>query len=322
MLKKIFLLAVLITNLFKKLTIGLTLFLYNRTLGSKWGVIIGVAGLALLLLVTTIVFMPKNMASDQPAQRQVSKSRVIIEKEFTVEQSFDEESSDIQNLDALIAEATADPVETIEENLQGAEAAISFQATEFGIGGAGRPEPFMPSYRQLDPNNPPVSIHSGPTSDVDLAAQEAEQRRNEIRDALHNDVLIKGIVLDADHSNPMAILETFSPSGQTETNTYKVGDRVDLAIGNAQIVSIATEDVVLTIDDVTVNKRLPEFSEDAGVVPVSDTAGEDSGLMPPPVAPGGTQQNVAQGKQAPNDGTSINEAKKKIEEIDQLLDSF
>jgi hypothetical protein len=335
MLKKIILLSLLITNLFKKLTVGLTLFLYNRTFGTRTGVIMGVAGLAMLVVVSTFIFMPKNLATGDaenarmvatqvPAKKEISFNAAEITEEMNDTQAFELEITD----DYISQSSGTVTIDEIERHLQSIDA-ISYQATEFNMGGSvGRSEPFMPA-RPLSPMDNIMGgdpLDPAGLSPEELARQEAEQRRNEIRDRIHSDISVKGIVLSSDHSDPMAILEVTRSDGTVKVGTFKEGDVVNLTSVQGTISEISDYVIKISAEDVTEEKHLPQFEdEELNIVPVADSgAGREvdsqpqGDLMPPPTP----------GKFPPPPGvksttpSSIGDAKKKIEEIDKLLDSF
>lgn len=335
-LKKILLLVMLIGNLFKQLMFGLTLFLYNRALGNRWGAIICVTIVGLLILFGALILLPgEKVASSKPdklvANANVSVEGLSINDTYEAEQAeLDEEASLDEELQGQVSENGA--IDTIEQNLREADA-ISFQATEIKNSPEGRTEPFAPSYvfgsgSEFFPEGGNSIDGKGiaPPSPQEIAKQKAEERRNEIRGSLDNDITVKGILMDANKIGSMAVVEIISPDGRKTVRTVKAGEVISLPNCTAKINKILEDKIAITSEDIKYEKYLPQFKDEDTVpvanvtnnVPPDGTKTPSDNLIPPP--------NPAAGKaSAPaskGSDSSIDNAKKKIDEIDKLLNSF
>ncbi|MEW5819039.1 MAG: hypothetical protein AB1782_02525 [Cyanobacteriota bacterium] len=309
--KKVILFFMLVIKLAKQLVVGLTVFLYNRTLGSRWGAIICMGAVALLLLLGAFFFMPSesvaNVNTNNVNSSEVTdtiSSGVAVEEEFNFEENLSEE--DVQTSEELLAQVSQDITgDVLGANIDG----VNFQASAVG-----RSEPFAPiqfggtGYVDIPGGDPDVGP-AGLTPE-EIKKQEEEQRRQEIMASIQG-VTVKGIVYDADGGAPMAILEYAAPDGSTTVKTAIPGDVLYLSNCQPKIEKIDQNFVKFVADDVTEFRHLPPFEDDADdTVPVADISPSGGDLVPPPT-PGNA-----------NNDSSIGDAKKKIEEIDKLLDSF
>ena len=314
--KKLILFCILILDLSKQLVVGLSIFLYNRTLGTRVGAFIGIGAVALAFLFAMFVWAPSAMMADT-SQMNKSDDSVSVKQEIS-----NLRENQISDEDNLLAN-------NLQDNQLAKDAgefldldAINFQATEYNPAAVGRSEPFAPrnsgSSSMLNGPNAIPGSEGSTMSAEELAAQEAEKRRNEISSTIGSDITIKGIIFNENGTDPMAIVEYVSGDGDTKVKTVVPGDVLDLSICEATIVEIAKNTIDVKSEDVRKRKYLPNFEDESeGSAVASDDSSESSGsgdnLMPPPVPTGGANQG--------ND-SSMTDAKKKIEEIDKLLDSF
>ena len=316
--KKVILFFMLVLNLFKQLVVGLGVFLFNRTLGSRMGVVICMGIIALVLMLCLFVLsLPANMASESPERIKNNAESASVSAEVSVEESYmPDESYQGDDVEDLLAQTDDTDTRTIEENIDNVDA-FNFQVTEFDVS-IGRSEPFAP---QLFGPGVTTTSQGGMGTEDSLSAEElakieAEKRREEIRDTITNDVSIKGIVYeDSKDAEPMAIIEYTASDGAAIVQTVVPGDEIRLNTCSATVSVIEQSRIRFTSEDVEQSIRLPAFDdEDSENVMVSDDSYGDDDLGPDdlaaPPTPGG------------GDDSSITDAKKKIEEIDKLLDSF
>lgn len=329
--KKVVLFFMLVINLFKQLVVGLTLFLYKRTLGSRWGAFICMGGVALLLLFSFMVLAPSetvattNTINNQQddvttSVQQLSETVDQAEDLFALQEASEENATSETDSDKLLAKNPktetfgVDPFSGM--NVDG----FSFQATEYSGGSSktGKPEPFesklspaaMPGFPGGDGT---MSSDASGLTPQQIAEMEAEKRRQEILANLQSDVNVKGIVNNVQGSEPMAILQFIRGDGTDVVKTVVPGDVIDLSTCQAKVVAIQQNWVELSSEKVIDRKYLPAFEDetgDSGMIPVSDITAPAGDTMSPPDSKGGTGS------------ASIDDAKKKIEEIDKLLDSF
>lgn len=115
----------------------------------------------------------------------------------------------------------------------------------------------------------------------------------------------------------MAIVEYVAENGDLKVKTVVPGDVLNLSICEVTIAEIQKNTIDIKSEDVVKRKWLPSFEDesDDSALASEDMGDPESGenLMPPPVPTGGSDA----GKDS-----SMSDAKKKIEEIDKLLDSF
>ena len=311
--KKVILLFMLVLSLFKQLVVGLSLFLFNRTLGSRAGLVIcmGIIALALMLGLFVMALPSNNVADASPARidNNVSTSVSVDLKVPVTEEGYQDD-----DMDALLAQADS-KVKTLEDNLNEVDA-FNFQVTEFSENvnvSIGRSEPFAPPIFNSGSGGDIMNNQGQGEEELsaeELAKIEAEKRREEIRGAIQNDINLKGIVYDENQdAPPMAIIEYMANNGSNMVKTVEPGDEIYLSVCSVKIGTIEHTSIEFTSEDVSERKHLPAFDdEDSDEVMVSDDLGSDDLAAPP--TPGG------------GDDSSITDAKKKIEEIDKLLDSF
>ncbi|MGD9579762.1 MAG: hypothetical protein AB7V50_00170 [Vampirovibrionia bacterium] len=313
--KKLILFCLLILDLTKQLVVGVSIFLYNRTFGTRIGAFISIGIVALAFLFAMFVWAPSNMmASESEVDKVInSDSSVKKVKHVAVHQ--------LKNVDKLLASNAVDGSGNKLDLLD--FDAIHFQATEFGSGSVGRSEPFAPrnlgSAGMLGPSgNPLAGGDESGLSAEELAAQEAEKRRDEIRRTLGSDVTVKGIIFNESGKDPMAIVEYMAYNGELKVKTVVPGDVLPLSSCEVTVTGIEKNTIDLKSEDVEKRKYLPEFEDETEGDVVSEDTETDSGdnLMPPPV-PSSNSNSAHGGKDS-----SMGDAKKKIEEIDKLLDSF
>lgn len=316
--KKLILFCVLILDLCKQMVVGLSIFLYNRTLGTRLGAFISIGTVALAFLFAMFVWAPSEMMAD------VSEAKKTNNPVSTKQKISEVKDNQLKDIDSLLASNVEGKESGRDSGLFTGLGAINFQATEYNAGAIGRSEPFAPrnfgsSGMPGPPGASPLDMDPSSMSAEELAAQEAEKRRNEIKSTIGSDITIKGIIFDEDGSDPMAIIEYVAENGDVKVKTVVPGDVLNLSICEATIVEIAKNTIDVKSEDVVKRKYLPTFEDEADdSALVSEESGDidESGenLMPPPVPTGG---DTTQG----ND-SSMSDAKKKIEEIDKLLDSF
>lgn len=329
-LKKILLLAMLITNLIKQLAVGLTIFLYNRILGNKWIAVVCIGIVGLLFILGAVMFAPSNNLATAKADPVIinmpeeTSGKLISGKTTIID------NQKMEDMEKLMAQSSeCGTVDNIENNLKEAYA-VSFQATELKQTTGFRAEPFSPPFGlgsdMGDIGAPMIGPDSkgGPNA-AELAKQKAEERREEIRSSLGSDVVIKGIVVDANKKNPMAVIEIYGPGDTTSVRTVSPGEMISLRGCMAKIAAISDDKITLSSEDVKFDKYLPSYADEEDIIPTANINNNSTGkvqadnLMPPPT-PAGNQ--TATPPAAKGNDSSIGNAKKKIDEIDKLLDSF
>lgn len=331
-------------ELFKQLFFGVVAFFYNRTKRmDKKVLMISIGAIGILFFFGLFLNKPDTLASNHiKSQHKTTivnenSSEILIESLSNDNLLFDNEkikqskpiSDEFENPSNL-------SMNNIEKNLEDAEA-ISLQATAISKS-TGRPEPFAPIFAPGSMPSPDGSIGSlpglpgmegvkGPSAE-EIARQKAEQRRNEIRESLNNNVLIKGIVLNKNKSKPMAVIQLSKTDGTNETKAVMPGEQIYLPNCVAKVSNIAENRIGLQSEDVKVDRYLPEINDEelssaSGAAP-SPSGGENptssGGLMPPPT-PGAPPMPTHSKGTAPNN-SSMGDAKTKIDEIDKLLNSF
>src|SRR3989339_1619576 len=80
--KKLILFCILILDLSKQLVVGLSIFLYNRTLGTRVGAFIGIGAVALAFLFAMFVWAPSAMMADT-SQMNKSDDSVSVKQEIS-----------------------------------------------------------------------------------------------------------------------------------------------------------------------------------------------------------------------------------------------
>lgn len=319
-LKKFFFLAVLISNLIKKLIFSLSVFLYNRAFKGKKRVAFGVIAFILLIVGASFVLFPeKNMANGTVINNKNLGQKIDLNK--AVDLGIKDGELEIQesDLNKMMANSSTEDVD-----LFGDLDSINFQA--ISAGPIGRDEPFASRSKAGEnimggPEGGSEGVDEGPSPQELL-----EQRRSEIRNALHNNVNLKGVVINSDKKDPMAIVQVMNENGKRKTITVKPGDEIGLGVALATVSEINESMVVLTSDDVSVEKYLPQFDDESNKSekeikeeepPVASST--DPNLMSPPT-PG--REEILKARKADLKKSSMSDAKNKIEEIDKLLDSF
>lgn len=317
--KQFILFLMFVIKLFKQLIAGLSVFVYKRVSASRWGMFACFAVIAIVICASVIILnaMPQGIAAG-------SKT---TQKGFSQEVpgfNIDRELSEIEQTRNLLAQASADAGQDIED-----PGAISFQAMAESTS-IGRSEPFAPSFGYGSSFGGSNTSSVGPIefggeasalSPEELAKQEAERRRQEITDALSNDFSVKGIVMDMGaNENPMVIAEVMDSSGMPVVKTLALGETVRLSVCEAKVKQIYSNRVLLVSEDVSVERHLPGYDDEsldstgstssASSIP-TDFGGGMNTMSPPPTPGGGSKG-----------GSSMSDAKQKIEEIDKLLDSF
>lgn len=330
-LKKTGLLLLLIVRLFYQLTRALVLFLYKCIPNNSHKRVIFV--ICFTALFTTLFFtFNETFAGDK-------KNKIVSEKIF--KPAFINSNKNL-NEQKLLAKNTKNiTVDTIEKDLLNIET-ISYQAIEVETKLTKPEGPFASSFvsdgesmmevPQDVINSSMTSCQSGcplvppdmknlpgiglPTPEKKLSKAElekikAEEKRKSIYNALENEVSLKGIVADNKNKKVIAILEISNPSGSKNIKTVSSKEVLWLASCKAIVTGISRDKVVLSSDGITVNKYLPEISDDVVMNPTTSSSSgngsKDGGLVPPPL-PGQNRTPVDKGQS--------------MSDIDKLLNSF
>lgn len=329
-IKKIFLLFVLVSSLLKQLFISLSLLSLNcikkhpKTTAISTGIVLA----AICAIVPSVFTSNSSQANSKltVGLNNSSANNLIAQSKsmFTTESGHFSNTANITETSKTLApEAAVDKLNQTFAEIDG----IAFQATHLsGSSSTGRSEPFAPVVGGLDAITGPNGASGKPLTPEEIAIQKAEARRNQIRDTLNNNVTVKGIVVDSNNKRPLAVVEITKPDGSSEIKTVLPGEKLYFADCLAKVTKISQDKISLSSEDVKVDRFIPDFNDDAGKAPAASSSAptteaasstsSDAGkgnLLAPPTP----KTNVA-GKS----GTSAGNTKKQIEDIDKLLDSI
>lgn len=330
--RKLFLLAVLVLKLSKQLVVGLFLFVVKRISSVKEGfkpvkfsfkptMKHAFAMIAVGLVVTmSLAIFHQAPAEQAEATESVSNGQEIAmigdalpeNEEMYEEDPARVDENPARTMDSISPEESAETVD-----------GFMMQAMSLSqVNTIGRKEPFAASmdFDMGGDASPSFGVDTSTLSPAELARIKAEERRRAIEQAIETEVMVKGIVVNQNSTNPLAALSLANADGSSSMKMVKPTQSIGLSACQAQIKEVSKNYVTLACEGVVVRKYLPEFQDEisastptASVEPTSSFGGGEELVAPP--APGGSVT-------PPKTTTSSPEAQKKIQEIDQLLNSF